>query len=215
MSVLYTVQSNMFVVRLLLHQFYLPGDWKKSQAFRPWSSWGISTSLISVCRPKQKSTTNPEIFLENENFLAQSRSWWGKKHCLTSYLQKTAITWLSSWRGGNWEIKNIPKIRTMVLDFRKADFGKCSVLLGRIPLKTVLKRSRSRRVCWFSNITTKLKIGPSWETENQANMAGSLHGWTRISKQTQRINGSIQITGRGNYPGAKYRDYPRMMYGRV
>lgn len=72
MSVLYTVQSNMFVVHLLLHQFYLPGDWKKSQAFRPWSSWEISTPLISVCRPKQKSTTNPEIFLENENFLAQT-----------------------------------------------------------------------------------------------------------------------------------------------
>lgn len=72
MPVLYTVQSNMFGVHLLLHQFNLPGDWKKSHMFRPWSSWGVLTPLVSLCRPKQQSKTNPEIFLENENFLVQT-----------------------------------------------------------------------------------------------------------------------------------------------
>lgn len=108
MSVLHTVQSNMFGVHLLFYQFNLLGDWKKSHTFRPLSSWGILTPLVSVGRPKQQSTTNPEIFLENENFIVQTIEEVMKEETLPDLILANNghyMVELSIWRGENWEIK--------------------------------------------------------------------------------------------------------------
>lgn len=83
------------------------------------------TFLVQTIKELMREETLPDLILaNNDHYMLSSGS--GE--------EKTAQK----------KRKKIPKIRTMVQ--RKVHFGDCSVLLARIPSKTVLKRNRFRRV---------------------------------------------------------------------
>lgn len=69
------------------------------------------TPPVSVGRPKQQSTINPEIFLENENFLVHMIKELMREETLPDLIlayNDNYMVELSIWRGGNWE-KKYPK----------------------------------------------------------------------------------------------------------